>query len=180
MNPEIISFAINAHHNTNHSYDGNPYSVHLAMVVIYAQKYIKYIPEEDRDIVLAACWLHDTIEDCRLSYNDIMKVAGYEAAEIVYAVTNEKGRDRLARASNKYYGEIRSTPYAAFVKLCDRAANIEYSTYKRSSMFEKYKEENDRFMVQLFGTDLRKKNVPLKFKDYEFPLYRDITNLLDL
>ena len=49
------------------------------------------------------------------------------ATEIAYALTNEKGRNRAERANERYYSGIRSTPYAPFVKLCDRYANISYS-----------------------------------------------------
>ena len=51
----------------------------------------------------------------------------YLAAEIVYALTNDKGRTRAERAGEKYYQGIRETPYAPFVKLADRLANITYS-----------------------------------------------------
>jgi hypothetical protein len=41
-----------------------------------------------------ACWGHDTIEDTRTSYNDAANHLGKDAADIVYAVTNEKGKNR--------------------------------------------------------------------------------------
>jgi hypothetical protein len=37
MDLKIISFAIEAHQRTNHLYDGNPYSVHLELVVYFVQ-----------------------------------------------------------------------------------------------------------------------------------------------
>ena len=49
------------------------------------------------------------------------------AAEIVYALTNDKGRTRAERAGEQYYAGIRETPYAPFIKLCDRMANMSYS-----------------------------------------------------
>ena len=49
------------------------------------------------------------------------------AAEIAYALTNDKGRTRAERAGEKYYQGIRETPYAPFVKLADRLANISHS-----------------------------------------------------
>ena len=44
MNPKIMAFAIEAHAKVNQTYDGKPYSVHLALVVAYAQKYIDKVP----------------------------------------------------------------------------------------------------------------------------------------
>ena len=49
------------------------------------------------------------------------------ATEIVYALTNEKGRTREERANEHYYEFIRQTPYAPLVKMCDRMANMAYS-----------------------------------------------------
>ena len=71
MNTKIMAFAIDAHNKVNHTYDGYQYSVHLSMVAMYAMKYIDLIPESHRDNIISAAWLHDTIEDCRLTYNDV-------------------------------------------------------------------------------------------------------------
>ena len=49
------------------------------------------------------------------------------AAEVVYALTNDKGRTRAERAGEHHYAGIRATPYAPFVKLCDRLANMTHS-----------------------------------------------------
>lgn len=73
METKAMIFAIEAHASTNHTYDNKPYSIHLTMVANIARKYIDIIPAEFQDEVLSACWLHDTIEDCRLTYNDIKK-----------------------------------------------------------------------------------------------------------
>jgi len=156
MNSKIISFAIKAHSKTNHLYDGKPYSVHLAMVVGYAQKYFEdaYIPEPAFETIINACWLHDTIEDCRLTYNDIKEIAGEEVAEIVYAVSNEKGKNRKERANEKYYAGIRETAWATYVKLCDRLANVKYSKDTNSRMLKVYKKENEEFLKQLITVDL--------------------------
>lgn len=150
MDSKIIAFAIEAHHNTNHLYDGKPYSVHLAMVAQYAMKYLHIVSPQVQDKVLNACWLHDTIEDCRLTYNDIKNVAGKEVAELVYAVTNEKGRNRKERASESYYEGIRKTKWATYVKLCDRLANVKYSYDTSSRMREVYRNEHASFLNSLF------------------------------
>ena len=150
MNTKIISFAIDAHSKVNHLYDGFPYSLHLSMVVMFAQKYISELPTEIQSDILDACWLHDTIEDCRLTYNDVLLVSNKQVANIVYALTNEKGKNRNERANEKYYNGIRDIAFASFVKLCDRLANVKYSKDTDSSMFLKYKKENYNFINSLF------------------------------
>lgn len=153
MNSKVISYAIEAHQSTNHQYDGKPYSVHLAMVVEYAYKFIHNVAIEWRDDVISACWLHDTIEDTRNTYNDIKKISNSGVADIVYAVTNEKGKNRSERANEKYYTGICEQPYARFVKLCDRLANIRYSIDTNSRMQYVYKKEHNHFVESLFKND---------------------------
>lgn len=143
-------FALNNHQSTNHFYDGMPYEFHLNMVVETAKKFIHLIPENERELVIAGCWVHDTIEDTRATYNDVKETLGEEIAELAYALTNEKGRTRKERANEKYYLGIRETKHAAFIKICDRIANAEYSKSEQGSMFEKYKSEFEEFEYWLY------------------------------
>lgn len=141
------------HSETNHTYDDKPYTFHLNTVEDFGQEFIYLIPSS-KAVVLSACQLHDTIEDCRITLNDLKKEVGKEVAEIVYAVTNEKGRNRAERANSKYYKGIRKTEFATFVKLADRLANVQYSkTQGKEGMFEKYKKENPKFVYQLTRPD---------------------------
>jgi (p)ppGpp synthase/HD superfamily hydrolase len=74
---------------------------------------------------------------------------GVTVAEITYALTNEKGKNRKERANAKYYKGIRETPYATFIKLCDRLANVSYSKSVNSKMIEAYQKEQGGFECQL-------------------------------
>ena len=68
------------------------------------------------------------------------------ATEIVYALTNEKGRNRHERANDKYYEGIRNTKYAPLVKACDRLSNYEFSKVTKSRMAKTYESEMDEFI----------------------------------
>jgi len=145
-------FSKKSHRSVNQKYDGKCYfKIHILSVADIANKFKHLIPF-DFEIVLAACYLHDVIEDCRINYNEIKKEFGEQVAELVYALTNEKGRTRKDRANLKYYQGIKNVEYATFVKLCDRIANIEYSKKQKSTMFEKYKKENKFFNEQLYDS----------------------------
>jgi len=169
MKHDVIKWCVDKHNETNHMYDTYlPYEFHLRMVAHVGEKYKYLLDNKDYftgDVVvnpkvqvstvracMTACWSHDLIEDCRVSYNDVVDVLGQEAAEIIYAVTNEKGKNRKERANEKYYEGIRNTKGAVFVKLCDRIANVQYSKMTGSRMFEMYKKENDEFMTKLGST----------------------------
>ena len=146
------NFAIISHGNTNHYYDEYlPYEFHLRMVVKAAKDFIKLVPKDLRDNVIAACWLHDAIEDVRLTYNDIKDQTNEHVAEMVRAVTNYgRGRDRNERMPDFVYDDIRNTEFATFVKLTDRIANVQYSKMTGSSMFKKYSKEQEHFKSKLF------------------------------
>ncbi|MDW7692513.1 phosphohydrolase [Flammeovirgaceae bacterium SG7u.111] len=143
-------FAISEHANCNHMYDGKPYATHLQMVADVAERFLYLIPEAKRETVLCGCWVHDLIEDARQTYNDVKKETNEEIAELAYALTNEKGKNRKERANDKYYQGIRETPFASFIKMCDRIANFEYSKKSRSRMTEVYKKENAEFISKIY------------------------------
>ena len=166
---DMNEWILEQHSSTNHMYDTYlPYEFHLRMVANVAKKYSHLLDNEvdyftgkkeyDRgqDITvtlrkacLRAAWGHDLIEDTRVSYNDVKENLGQEAADIIYALTNEKGKNRKERANDKYYEGIRNTPGAVFVKLCDRIANVQYSKMTGCRMFEMYRKENDEFVTRL-------------------------------
>lgn len=148
-------YAIKAHADTNHFYDVEkqiPYSFHLKMVVGFAERFIYLIPTTYHQIIYDACWCHDVIEDCRQTYNNVLKITNVTTADIVYAVTNEKGKTRRERANHKYYQGIKETEFATFVKLCDRLANFQHSIDTGNSMAKRYKDENRSFISSLYDS----------------------------
>jgi (p)ppGpp synthase/HD superfamily hydrolase len=179
---EKINWIIEQHSGTNHMYDKYlPYEMHLRMVANVADKFMYImVPKErlhpgDPEVIKfrLASFGHDLIEDTRVSYNDVKKVLGEDAADIIYALSNEKGKNRKERANDKYYEGIRNTPGAVFVKLCDRIANVQYSKMTGSSMFEKYKKENIDFMD---GLGRRVGNAYEEMYQYLINLFEDENN----
>lgn len=162
---EIRLAAHNLHQSVNESYGDNlPYGFHLDMVVEGISNYGHLVCACEEDVVplFFGGYFHDSIEDARQTYNDVMRIAhkwmteeqALMATEIVYALTNDKGRTRAERAGEKYYAGIRQTPYAPFVKLCDRLANITYSCSVDNGrdgnrMREVYKSEMPHFLPSL-------------------------------
>ena len=147
--PKLIAEArlVALHIHGNQSYDAIfPYEKHLADVVNiieehnYAGKYV------------AAAWLHDAPEDGAISYNKIKNYFGIEVAEIVYAVTDELGRNRTEKKS-KTYPKIKANHDAIIIKLADRIANIEHGG--KIDMYKKeYQSFRDGIYVQGVGEAL--------------------------
>jgi (p)ppGpp synthase/HD superfamily hydrolase len=145
-----MRYAAKCHRDTNHLYDGKPYAHHLQKVANYANLYMAYFADIHKDEILAAAWCHDLIEDTRQTYNDVSSHIGETAANIVYALTNEKGKNRSQRANYKYYTEMKQTPFAVYVKLCDRLANVSHSVDNKSSMLRVYRKEHAAFKDLLY------------------------------
>lgn len=173
MSEERLSFkawCIEQHRKTNHFYDKIiPYEYHLEMVVreiehhldiakndrnfnnTYPVTVLGFNPIVEREILIKGGWGHDIIEDTRNTYNDVISAgSGYEAAEIIYALTDDKGKDRAERGNDEHYKKLVKVPGAAFVKFCDRIANVKYSRFSGSSMFKKYEKENMKFMDRCY------------------------------
>ncbi len=163
---KIRQSAYALHDSVNQTYgDDLPYGYHLDMVANYVCSYGHLVCSCADDVIpmVFGAFYHDSIEDARLSYNDLMRTAqlvmkqeqALMAVEIVYALTNDKGRTRAERAGEKYYKGIRETPYAPFVKLCDRLANITYSCSGMDAndkrMKEVYKSEVPHFLAAING-----------------------------
>ena len=157
----FIRWCISQHTKTNHFYgDGDyiPYRFHLEMVVREVKAHFTVSGGFDIDAgkkLEMAAWGHDLIEDTRVTYNDVLEACKDKAvADIIYAVTNEKGKNRKERGNDKYYQGIRDTAGAGFVKFCDRIANVKYSKLTGSSMFEMYRKENDGYIEKCYTEDL--------------------------
>jgi hypothetical protein len=134
----------------NQQYDGLPYSFHLNAVRKQFTKYqylITNLPHEYLERfgntfeISIAIDGHDSIEDGRLTYNDLKDRFSVRVAEMIYLCTEDKGRTRNDRKSDKWYEELKQNKCAVFVKLCDIMANSKYSLLMNSTMFEKYKSE---------------------------------------
>ena len=152
-------FALAAHREINQLYDGYlPYEFHLRLVVKTGREFMRLVATDDHsvNIILNALWNHDCLEDTLRTYNDLKNVVGVDAAEIAYALTNEKGRSRKERANAWYYEGIRTTPYAVFCKLADRIANATYGRYIAADdrMYKMYQKEQADFEKNLAGEQL--------------------------
>ena len=145
-----MRYAVEAHKKTNHTYDGLPYEVHLLAVVDYAVKYKHLLDPAKIYVVMAGAWCHDLIEDTRQTYAGIKNVLCEEVADIVYALTNEKGRNREERANAKYYKELSENHLAIYVKICDRLANVQHSIETQNTMLHAYKKEHTKFELALY------------------------------
>lgn len=76
-------------------YTDEPYIVHPAAVVELVRSVT------DNEAMLAAAWLHDTVEDTPSTLNDIISHFGEEVAELVEMLTDSHPPDAKNRAARK-------------------------------------------------------------------------------
>lgn len=147
---KAMEYGIAQHRRVGQMYSEFPYEYHLTMVYNKAVEYSNLLSAEDQEIVQAAAWLHDTIEDTGITYNDIKTEFGAKIADIVYNVTNEKGKNRRERALRTYLN-IAACANSTFVKICDRIANQKHSKDTGGKMMWKYQEEYPIFRYALYN-----------------------------
>ena len=140
---QIRQAAHELHRAVNQTYgQGLPYAVHLDMVASQVMSHGHEVCASEHDVVGVV--LADDEQ-------------AHMAAEIVYALTNDKGRTRAERAGERYYQGIRQTPYAPLVKLADRVANMTYSATHDNAdnvhMREVYRRELPHFLEAITAHD---------------------------
>lgn len=148
-----IEFA-NLHHG-DQMYGDAPYLTHLVQVAMTLVRF-GYHPGvgtlEEQDIarnLLVAAILHDVIEDTEVTRQEVIDEFGEEVALLVYAVTNEPGRNRKERHARSH-PKLFSIPHAMTLKLADRIANVENCHATGSNLLYMYRKEWKAFKEKLF------------------------------
>ena len=73
--------------------------------------------------LIAGAWLHDGLENTKLTRQMIRERLGIPVLQLVHAVTDEAGKNRQLR-NVRTYPKIAATPKATSLKLADRIANV--------------------------------------------------------
>lgn len=74
--------------------------------------------------VVAAAWLHDTVEDCGISPETISARFGAEVAGLVAEVTDDKSLPKAERKAAQIRNAPGKSPGAALIKICDKISNV--------------------------------------------------------
>lgn len=130
-----------------------PISEHLTAVAAYAAEHVDlyFFDVYEAEVVVAAAWLHDVLEDTPTTYSELLIEFGAEVADAVNGVTDRPGKTRFERHLNTYW-ITRKNPISVFVKLCDRWHNQRRSSVagKASKHMKKYYYEYTYFKFALY------------------------------
>ena len=113
------AFAQKVHEGQTRKFTGAPYYIHVERVAALVAE------RTDRPELIAAAYLHDTMEDCGVTYETLAQHFGHAVANIVHTLTNDDAR-------KKQQGKVRymiekltaMNPDALLVTLCDILNNI--------------------------------------------------------
>jgi len=110
------------HHKDQHRKgpDLEPYVNHLAEVAAYVAT-AEAGPDAE---VIAAAYLHDTIEDTAVSYEDLVHGFGSRVADLVREVTDDKSLPKAERKRLQIEHAPSLSPSARLIKLADKTSNV--------------------------------------------------------
>ena len=120
---EVLKFATEKHKGQKRD-DGKDYIVHPIRVAKLVDEYkAKY--SQNREVIVAAALLHDTLEDTYTSYRELKEKFGEVVASIVQELTTAKYGSKMI-GKGLYLAEKMQmmTNYALTIKLADRYDNL--------------------------------------------------------
>ena len=114
---EAVSFASRAHDGQLRKDHRTPYVAHVFRVCLV----VRHVFGLDDDRALLAALLHDTIEDTRTDYDDLLQLlggVGHPVADWVAALSKDKRREEPEREED-YLATLAAAPWQ--VKVCKLA-----------------------------------------------------------
>lgn len=142
-----------AHSGQFRKYSKLPYITHPERVAnLVAAK-------RNNEILIAAAWLHDVLEDTYYNRFELLNSVGNEVFFLVTELTNTskiwlEGANREARKKLDLTHLKHISPEAKFIKLCDRLDNIsDLQDCCKTSFKEVYRKETEALLDVLKGTD---------------------------
>ena len=120
---QAAAFAAQAHAGQTRRGSDTPYFTHVETV---ARRVQELADQGQADAAMvAAAYLHDTIEDCGTTHAELAQHFGNDVADLVAELTNDdEKKHRMGKTAYMVENLSHLTPRALTVKLCDTLNNI--------------------------------------------------------
>jgi len=120
---KAILFATEKHKGQRRKDDGRPYILHPLSVLITLGKIKK---SNNFPLIAIACVLHDVVEDCEVTLEEIAKEFGHSVSSLVGELTSDPVEvKRVGKAVYLAEKMRKMSSYALRIKLADRLDNLE-------------------------------------------------------
>jgi len=149
---DALIFATLKHKGQVRKGDGRPYILHPISVLLRLSE-----SKVSKNIFLlfVACLLHDVVEDCGVSLNEIARRFGHHVAALVEELTtNEEECKQLGKKEYLAKKMLRMSSYALVIKLCDRLDNVSDIKIMSEDSRKKKIEETNYILNGLGGRKL--------------------------
>ena len=98
-----------------------PYFEHIKEVV----ELVKISSTKIADSVIIASYLHDIVEDCKATRNEIKDLFGRDVIKLVEEMTDKPSNSETERRSNQIMAAKLLSVDASLIKLADKISNLE-------------------------------------------------------
>lgn len=157
------AFSARKHRHQTRKHDAAPYTAHLDGVVAILKRHDVTDP-----VIIAAAYLHDTVEKTDTSVGEIIDLFGTDVARLVYWLTDDDRGNRKVRKLMSAWRLSRAPWEAKLIKLADLVDNTQhivehdaesapgYILEKKQTMWMMADEEGERIMrLPLFREAMR-------------------------
>jgi (p)ppGpp synthase/HD superfamily hydrolase len=159
---KAIQFMIQAHDGQFRKFSGQEYAWHPVGVA----KIVREVKSsKNKEKICIAALLHDTVEDCPVSLDDIRMEFGEMVSSIVDELTSDGNKIKvMGKADYLLDKMLRMTSYALVIKLADRLHNCSDLANGSEKFRDKYVKET-RFILdglrRRYLSDTHKKLIDL-------------------
>lgn len=120
---QAADYAAKAHAGQTRRGSGTPYFSHVEAVAHRVQELCARGQADPA--MVAAAYLHDTMEDCGTTHAELAENFGTDVADLVAELTNDDAQKRrMGKEAYMVQKLSRLTPRALTIKLCDTLSNI--------------------------------------------------------
>ena|SRR3990167_8446332 len=145
---EVREFAVKAHGSQTRKDGKTPYWTHLDGVVEILQE-----AGVTDDVTLSAAYLHDVLEDTKVTLTELAEKFGIEISSVVLECTRQPGVHR-----DVYSNHFKTASHnACIIKLADRLYNLEDWSGMEAGYRPKYSAEGMEIVTRILRNDKTKR-----------------------
>lgn len=145
-------FVADAHKEQIYPGTDLPYLIHLIKVYNEIVLLVSHVDGLDIDLMIQLALLHDTIEDTKISFDDLVQNFGITVAEGVLALTKNTSLVKSEQMLDSLKRIKENRPEIALVKMADRISNLDKPpVYWTDSKISEYLAESKDIYEHLNG-----------------------------